>query len=201
MITLTIPGQSRSVSFPVPWSNVTLGQYARMQGKHPLQQAAVLAGVEDSDIEAMSASDKALLCLAMDQMGEVPQEPLTGFPANIGLESIGKFELAKKFVEQFQDVDNEEVLLWDVAPYILAIYLWASEEDVKRGFYAGFPVPLVDKAKAMPITQAIGAVVFFSANCPGLRQLLRPFSTVSLMPMNWQPVLTGSRNTAFSAAL
>jgi hypothetical protein len=174
MITLTLTEQegARMVKFPIPWDEVTLGQYAKMQGKSLLEQAAILAGVEVGEINALEDADKAILLMVMDDMGEIPQRELTGFPANIGLESIGRFELAKKFIEQFRDDDNEDTLLWDVAPYILAIYLLATEEEIKTGFYAGFPVAKVQQAMAIPITQAITAIVFFSANCPGFQKLL-----------------------------
>lgn len=201
MLTLALTKESgaRNVKFPLPWDQVTLGQYARMQGKNQLEQVAILAGVEYSEIQALDDTDKAILMMVMDNMPPMVQKDLADFPGNIGLESIGQFELAKKFIQQFQDED-EEVLLWDVAPYILAIYLWPDEYDLKAGFYAGFPVPLVERAKAMPITECIGAIVFFSANCPGLRQALRMCSVESPMPMKQRPMWSDSRSTAFSAA-
>lgn len=202
MITLTLTEEAgaRNVKFPKPWNEITLGQYAKMQGKNPLQQAAILAGVEYSEILAMSEGDKGILVMAMDSMGEVPQEEMAGFPGNIGLQSIGQFELAKKFIEQFRDVDNDDVLLWDVAPYILAIYLWPDDYDLKQGFYAGFPVRLVEKAMALPITQALTAILFFSANCTGFHKLLPLYypgnPTWTRLPL----VRTALKSMGFSAA-
>lgn len=198
-LTLTKKAGARNIKFPIPWEQVSLDQFARMQGKNTLEQVAILAGVEYAEIQALGDADKAILVMVMENMPEMPQHDLDGFPGNIGLSSIGQFELAKKFIQQFQN-DDEEVMLWDVAPYILAIYLWPEDYDLKAAFYAGFPVSLVDRAKALPITQAMGSIVFFSANCPELRQLLRQCSIESRMLTRQQQVQTDSISMGFSAA-
>lgn len=179
-LTLTETNGTRiPVSVPLSWDDVTLGTYAKLIGKEQNEQVAILLGLPIERFRQVRLDHLNEMVELMEFIyTPITEEVMQGFTANVGLESIGQLELAKKFITA-----HEDGTIWDVAPYILAIYLWPDRYSLEDAFasLSGFPSALVIEAQALPITKAYGATLFFSMNYAGFRQHLAPYLVESLM--------------------
>lgn len=190
----TTTGESSPVTIPSNWGEVTLEQFAKVQGKTPLEQAAVFCGLTMEQMHLVSLDSIELIIAALEFVRVT--SPVMEDQAwhknitNIGMESVGQLELVKAFMKA-NNTDN----IWDMAPYLIAVYAWPDEYDITVAFTTHFPTALITRAKALPITEAIAFVVFFSANSKGCRQLLKPFLSGSPTWMQSQPMLSGSKSS------
>lgn len=184
-------GTEIPVTAPTKWSDVTVLQFAQVEGKPQMEQTAILLGLTVEQLRAVELSSFEILidCLAFLNT-PMPDPPIR--KKDIGMESIGQLELAKKFIALHEDGN-----IWQVAPYIYAIYMWPDRYNLTAAFasLAGFPVDLVKEAQALPITEMYADMIFFSLNYTGFRTLLNMFYKESLMRMSSRPISNGLRST------
>ncbi|WP_026462594.1 hypothetical protein [Adhaeribacter aquaticus] len=160
MLNLTLTdtnGNQYPVQVPTNWQEVTVLQFAQLQGKSQLEQAAILLGLPLEQIHQLEIRHLDILLNAMVFLLTPIPEQESNFPKNIGMESIGQMELCKKFIAL-----HEEGTMWDIAPYVYAIYCFADRYNMEAAFgIDGFPPELVIEAQQLPIPQVYSAIVFF----------------------------------------
>jgi len=232
-LTISTTNEQISVNVPTAWHDVSVLQFAQIQGEDIMSQVAVLLGLElkqvlQTDFESLDVILDAMAFLTqaipdsdpdqfkramvreswrfrlVNKIGNVLssigflrsiKEKKAVFPPNIGRESIGQLELAKKFVLALEGYN-----IWHMAPYIYAIYMWPDRYDIEAAFasLSGFPAALVLEAQQVPITKMYNAILFFSTNCKGFETALLPCWTGNPMLKKKWPASTGSRSTVSS---
>lgn len=200
MINLTLTdtkGNTTPVTVPTSWNEVTVLQFAQLDGKDSWEQIAVLIGLPIQEVRKLNIDHLAVFEEALKFTLEPMPEPTESqFPKNIGLESIGQLELAKKFITLM-----EEGTIWDMAPYIYAIYMWPDRYDIEAAFgLSGFPVELIKEAQKLSIVEVYAAIVFFSKSYSGFNQLLSMYLEGNTMQTRSRPMWNGLKNMGSSAA-
>jgi len=195
-LNLSTTNELISVSVPTTWHDVSVLQFAQIQGEDIMGQIAVLLGLEVEQVRQIEFNSFDVLLDAMAFLhGPLPDVDESSFPENIGRESIGQLELAKKFVLALEGYN-----IWHMAPYIYAIYMCTDKYDIEAAFasLSGFPTALVLEAQKVPITQMYNAILFFSMNCSGFATVLLLYWTANPTQRKKWPALTASRSMASS---
>ena len=193
-LTISTTNEQLSVNVPTEWHDVSVLQFAQIQGKDVMEQIAVLLDLELKKVWSIDFPSLEILLDAMDFLTQpIPEPHKSDFPQNIGRESIGQLELAKKFVLALEDGN-----IWFMAPYIYAIYVWPERYDIEAAFasLSGFPSELVLEAQKVPITKMYNAILFFSLNSKGFATHLLPCLTVSPMLTKKSPASIALTSTA-----
>lgn len=149
--TLTKDGKEETRQARTGWAGVTLGQYVDiMTEPSPLASACKLCGLSEEEYRRGGGVLDGLIDFALELVATGPQH-LTRpdwLPADLGTASIGKFELCKKYLQMAAQETQ-------AFPYLYAAY--AYEYDMLQALVQDFPVPLWEKAAALPCMEALGA--------------------------------------------
>ncbi|WP_026463650.1 hypothetical protein [Adhaeribacter aquaticus] len=190
MLNLTLKdtsGNTYPVNVHTSWHDVTVLQFAQTQGKSQLETVAILLGLSLEQVMQIDMAYLNVLLEAMKFLQEPMPEPSdSSFPKNVGLESIGQMELCKKFIELY-----EGGTMWDLAPYIYAIYCFKDRYSMEAAFasLSGFPSELVLEAQQLPIPKVYSAIVFFSSRYTGFKLLTLRYYHENLKVMRLRQAL------------
>lgn len=153
-------GQPITLTVPTSWATVTVRQFLALQDKDLSGQLEVLTGVTG----ALLPPDVTPL----EFLDTEPEYVGVAYPQNLGAESIGQAELAKKAIQ-----DTHEAGLWEALPYLYAIYLLPEKINVLLSFVQGFPEDVADAVRDMPICEVYGAAVSLAG---GVGKLVEKYS-------------------------
>lgn len=169
-------GQSLNVLVPTHWGQVTLRTFLALQKKSQPEQFALLCGITLDQYFALSSNAIEAIAAVLSFIGEDPlEEEGLDHPQNLGAESVGQMELAKKAI---QDTAAHGELA--AIPYLYAIYMMPGRIDFLSAFVHGFPEAVANEVRELPVTQVFGPAVFFWAKYLRLPQSMGHKSTGSL---------------------
>ncbi|RNI26612.1 hypothetical protein [Rufibacter latericius] len=152
-------GESLTVQVPTHWGQVTLRTFLELQGKSQPEQFALLCGITLDQYFALSSNAVEAIAAVLSFIAEEPlEEEGLDYPKNLGAESIGQMELAKKAIQ-----DTAEFGEFAAIPYLYAIYMRPERIDFLSAFVHGFPEDLANEVRDLPVTEVLGPSVFFWA--------------------------------------
>lgn len=153
MIPYTIGSEQRHVR--TSWAEVSLSEYVQCRTGNTFEALCLLAELKLEEFRQDDPVHVMLLELASDLLATEPEgsgRPVK-LPYSLGAASIGKLELCKLYLRQFEEAREAAY------PYLYAVYAWPGEYDTVLSLSgAGFPANLLERAGAMKVTETIGAV-------------------------------------------
>lgn len=152
-------GQTLAVDVPTHWGEVPLRTFLALQGKTPPEQFALLCGLTLEQYFTLAPSAvEAMAAVLAFTTEEPPADPDMQHPQDLGSETVGQMELAKKAVMDTQAAGELAAL-----PYLYAIYMLPERIDFLHAFVHGFPEGVAEEVRCLPVTEVLGPSVFFWA--------------------------------------
>jgi hypothetical protein len=146
------------------WKEVSLAEYIQLQSMEDREAICLLTGIKPQEYEGVfmqgiSTQEIVLQNAAVELMATEPTGPkLEGLPHSLGADTIGKLELCKMYLRQYEEQPEQAY------PFLYAIYAWPEQYDLALSLSgAGFPAPVLALAGKLPVTQVIGTVAHIVA--------------------------------------
>ncbi|NEM96174.1 hypothetical protein [Pontibacter burrus] len=169
MIRYTLNGEKRTCK--TQWHEVTLGEYLQvLLAESDTEAVSVLTGLSTGELQ--QAGEQVTTLLEAAQM-LLASEPSGHKPAwlmlDLGQDNVGKLELCRHYLREHA-VQSEQAY-----PYLYAVYAWPEQYNRLLAISgAGFPAPLVEKAKALPVTETVGALAHILSENERLIERYKP---------------------------
>ncbi|KAA3438489.1 hypothetical protein [Rufibacter hautae] len=120
------------------------------------EQFALLCVITLEQYFALSSNAVECIAAVLSFIAEEPlEEEGLDYPKNLGAESIGQMELAKKAIQ-----DTAEHGELAAIPYLYAIYLMPERNNLQLAFVQDFPENVVEEVRDLPVSQVLGPAVF-----------------------------------------
>lgn len=160
MIHYTLNNEPRTCK--TQWEDVSLWEYLQILGSESQSEAvAILSGLTIAEVqqahnesevqisEAQPLLDAAHALLSTEPSGYRPE----WLSLNLGTDGVGRLELCRKYLRENEEQPERAY------PFLYAVYAWPDKYNAVLAISgAGFPAPLIEEAKALPVTEAIGAI-------------------------------------------
>lgn len=157
---LEAEGQTLEVKLPTGWSQLTMRQFIELQVMSLLEQVEFLTDLPPEKCKSLPLDTVAMV---LEFLNHQPEYEGPEYPANIGAESIGKAELAKKVI-----IDTKDAGEWECLPFLYAIYMLPERIDFLLAFVQGFPMDLVEEVRDMPVSQVFVPAAYFAVEVASL---------------------------------
>ncbi|GAB3822222.1 hypothetical protein [Pontibacter rugosus] len=150
MIRYTINQEQRYAR--TEWAELTLGEYLAIAASDSTNESlCLLSGLTPAEMEHPQAAPIVQACHAL-----LESEPFGIKPEwlgqKLGGDAIGKMELSRKYLREHEEPEQ-------AFPFLYAVYRWPEDYDAVYAMSgAGFPAELLEKAKAVPLVEVLGAV-------------------------------------------